>query len=302
MKKFTSFLLLLLSAYNLAAQEEETPITYEVGSFEITVLPEGSGKREADILIGATREMLDQCLPEGTYTNAVNAFLIEVGDKAILVDAGFGRKLFANLKRCEKSPEDIHIILLTHMHGDHIGGLLQGDKKSFPNATLYIPQPEYDYWMNDEIMQELPENRRGGFTQARKVIAAYQNNLHLFVPYELGGTAQDILPGIRGVAAYGHTPGHTAYLLESNGSRFLIWGDLTHVTPVQIAYPRIAVTYDVDPAKAIKSRESILQYVADNKMEIAGMHVEYPGMGKVSKDKSGGYIFKLTCDCDGRMR
>ena len=295
-------LLLLLSSYNLAAQEEESPITYEIGSFNITVLPEGGGQGKPDILIGASQEMLNQCLPEGTYTSAVNAFLIETKDKTILVDAGFGRKLFTNLEICGKSPENIDIILLTHMHGDHIGGLLKDNKKSFPNAMLYIPQPEYDYWMNNEIMQNLPENRRGSFTQARKVIEAYKDKLILFVPGELDGTAYEVFPGIRSIAAYGHTLGHTVYLLESDDSRFMIWGDLTHVTPVQMPYPQIAVTYDTDPAKAIESRQRILQYLADNKIDIAGMHVEYPGIGKVEKNESGGYVFTLTCDCEGIAR
>ena len=304
MKKNTKFLLLLLllSTYNLTAQEDESPITYEIGSFNVTVLPEGSGQRKADILIGATQEMLNQYLPKGTYTSAVNAFLIETDDKTVLVDAGYGKKLLANLEICGKSPEKIDIILLTHMHGDHIGGLLQNNKKSFPNAMLYIPQFEYDYWMNNEIMQNLPENRRGSFTQARKVIEAYKNNIILFISGELDGITHEVFPGIRSVAAYGHTPGHTVYLLESDSHRFMIWGDLTHVTPIQAAYPQIAVTYDTDPVKAVESRQHILQYLSDNKIDIAGMHIEYPGIGKLSKSKSGGYTFTLTCDCEGVVR
>ena len=305
MNKSLKFLLLmlLLPACNLAAQEgEESPILYEIGSFNLTVLPEGGGPGNTSILIGASPEMLNQCLPDGTYTSAVNAFLIETNDKTILVDAGFGRKLFTNLEICEKTPEKIDIILLTHMHGDHIGGLLRNDKKSFPNATLYIPQPEYDYWMNNEIMQSIPENRRGSFTQARKVIEAYKDKLQLFVPGELEGTTAEVFPGIRGIAAYGHTPGHTAYLLSSGDSRFMIWGDLTHVTPIQMAYPQVAVTYDVEPAKAIESRQQILKYLAEKKIDIAGMHIQFPGIGTVSKNPSGGYTFNLACDCEGMVR
>ena len=293
-QKVNSLLLvLLLSACSLSAQEEESPLTYEIGSFNVTVLPEGAGQGNTDILIGATLEMLNQCLPKGTYTTAINAFLIETDNKAILVDAGLGKKLLANLEACKKLPESIDAILLTHMHGDHIGGLLQDGKKSFPNATLYISQPEYDYWMSDEA---------GNAANARQVIEAYKNNLQLFVPDELEGATSELLPGIRGIAAYGHTPGHTVYLLESDSSQFMIWGDLTHVTPIQMDYPQVAVTYDVNPTQAIESRHRILQYLAENKIDIAGMHVEYPGIGKVSKNKADGYTFKLTCDCEGMAR
>lgn len=290
---------LLFSLFLGAQEEEKAVITYDVGAFTITLLSEGQQQGKTGILIGATDEILKQTAPEGAFPNATNAFLVQTKEKTILFDTGHGRRLFDNLKACKKSPEDVDVIMLTHMHGDHIGGLLRGDEKCFPSATLYIPQPEHDYWMSDEEMQKMPENRRGGFAGARKVIAAYKDKLKLFTPGDPDAAAE-LIPGIRGIAAYGHTPGHTGFLLESDGSKLFIWGDLTHAMAVQMPYPEVAVTYDVDPVKAIEYRQLLLKYVADNKIRIAGMHIAFPAIGHVRTEASGGYRFAPLCECEGR--
>jgi len=295
-------LLLLFSFRSILAQEEAYPFTYGIGDFNITVLPEVQQSVDVSILIGATDEMLKQSNPDVVLKNAINAFLIETSDKTILVDAGLGRMLFSHLETCGKSAEDIDVILLTHMHMDHIGGLLKEGEKAFPSATLYISQPEYDFWMNDEFMLKQPVNQRGAFEYVRNILTAYKDRIHLFIPGNIGNAGTELLPGIRGIAAYGHTPGHTAYLLESDEYQFLVWGDLTHVLPVQISYPEVAVTYDTDPAKAIESRQQLLKYVSENGVKVAGMHIEYPGMADVKGSISKGYGFTLLCTCEGIIR
>jgi glyoxylase-like metal-dependent hydrolase (beta-lactamase superfamily II) len=304
MKKNKLITLILLSSFYTAtaAQEKESPSMYGVGSFSITVLPEMQQKNNKDILIEATDDMLKKYIPGGTYPAAINAFMVETPDRTILIDAGLGIKLSAHLETCGKKAEDIDIILLTHMHGDHIGGLLHEGKKSFPAAALYVPQPEYDYWMNDDIMSAQPANKQKGFLHAREVLAAYKDSLHLFVPAETGDATNELVTGIRAFAAYGHTPGHTAYLLDSDGQQLLVWGDLTHAMDIQIPCPQVAVTYDENPARAIESRQRILKFVSENKIRIAGMHIEYPGMGDVSGNSTGGYDFTLLCTCEGMFR
>lgn len=289
---------MLLHPCGMKAQEKSV-ITFDVGSSSLTLLSEGQGQGRPGILIGATEEMMKQTMPTGTFANATNAFLVEAGGKTILFDAGYGRNLFDNLEQHGKKPADIDAVILTHMHGDHIGGLLRDGQKSFPNATLYIPRPEHDYWMSDEAMQSLPENRRGGFLGARKVIDAYTDKLQLFAPGEIDAPAE-LLPGIGSVAAYGHTPGHTGYMLESDGEKLFIWGDLTHAMAIQMPYPEVAVTYDVDPEMATQSRLRVLAWLADNKVQFAGMHVQYPGAGIVRKHAGHGYSLTLLCECEGR--
>jgi glyoxylase-like metal-dependent hydrolase (beta-lactamase superfamily II) len=209
----------------------------------------------------------------------VNAFLLQTPDRNILIDAGLGKGVLKNLKSLNVTPEQISVILLTHMHGDHIGGLLADGKKVFPDADLYIAQPEYDYWLASD-------NKL-----AHDVLEVYKSRLKLFQPEALESKKQDIFPGIQSVAAYGHTPGHTCYMLESGGSRLLVWGDLTHVTAIQMPHPEVAMTYDSDPTQAIASRKQILEYVAKNQIPVAGMHVASPAVGDITADGKGGYVF-----------
>ncbi len=286
-------LISMLIALVAASQEkaQDNVITFDVGSFVVTVLSEGQNQGNKSALIGATEEMLKQCMPNGTYPSATNVFLVETGKKTVLLDAGYGRKLFDNLKAYGKNEASIDVIMLTHMHGDHIGGLLRNGKKAFPSAELYISKPEYDYWMSDAA--------GGRATQARKVINAYKDKLRLFTPSEVED-AQELLPGIRAVAAYGHTPGHTGYMLESNGSKMFVWGDLTHAMAIQMPYPEVAVRYDTDPTQAVASRIKLLQYLSSNNIRVAGMHIEFPGIGNVKKGKATGYDFALICKCEGR--
>jgi glyoxylase-like metal-dependent hydrolase (beta-lactamase superfamily II) len=294
-------LMAVLQTATLAAQggSEESVMTFDIDAFQVSVLAEEQRNGRIDALAGVTPEMIQTYLPDSVYPSAVNAFLVRMPDKTILVDAGYGRKLFDHLQSFELTPEAIDLILLTHMHGDHIGGLLRGEAIAFPKAELYLSQPEYDYWMSDRAMQVAPD-RRNGFLQARKVIAAYKDKLHLFVPGELGAEKpQEILPGVQGIAAYGHTPGHTAYFIESGGSRLLIWGDVNHAMRIQMPCPDVTYARDSNPARSVETRKRILAYVAAKKIPIAGMHIAFPGIGDVISTGGGGYAFEPYCLCMG---
>lgn len=263
----------------ISAQETPSVFTYKHGEMKVTLLSEAQQAAKVSILIDATEEMLKEYAPNGTFPNAMNAFLVQTNGKNILFDTGMGRKLFENLESLGVTAEQIDIICITHMHGDHIGGMLREGKAAFAKAEVYLPKPEYDYWMSIEAKQP------------QQVIEVYKEKLHLFVPGQLGKSENDILPGIQGIAAYGHTPGHVGFMLTSQGKKILIWGDLTHAMAIQMPYPQIAVTYDVNPKDAISARKEILEYVALNKIPIAGMHISYPGMGGIQQENKGGYRF-----------
>jgi glyoxylase-like metal-dependent hydrolase (beta-lactamase superfamily II) len=297
-------LVLLARAQTAEAQpapdELPTVFTTKIGAVEISLLNERQQTGSKSILIGATPEILKQTAPDGTFPNAINAFLVrfpkrDIGGTTypaqnILVDTGFGTRLFDNLKSFGLLPADIDIVLITHMHGDHIGGLLRDGKPAFPKAKIYISQPEHAYWTAPTQPQDSLQNR---------AVTAYKEHLCLFQPTALG-TAPTRLPDfpvgteIEALAAYGHTPGHTLFLVKSQDERLLIWADLTHAMAVQMPFPQVAVTYDVEPDQAIASRKKVLSYVAENKIPVAGMHIAFPGIGTVSPLSGKDSAYKFT--------
>jgi glyoxylase-like metal-dependent hydrolase (beta-lactamase superfamily II) len=253
----------------------------KVGSFEVWTLVEN--RRQGGIpsfLIGADKAALDRYYPAGTSVSETNTFLIRGGGKIILVDTGFGTTLFDNMKTLGIGPETVDAVLLTHMHGDHIGGLQKDGRALFPKAKVYLAQQERDYWTKTNINQG-----------AVAALAAYPNKVETFRPGELGTRIAELIPGVSPIAAFGHTPGHTLFMVESAGQKLLIWGDLMHAEQIQFSRPEISVTYDTDPVAAAACRKKILEYAAANNISIAGMHLAYPAIGKVS---AGGGGYRLT--------
>jgi glyoxylase-like metal-dependent hydrolase (beta-lactamase superfamily II) len=115
-----------------------------------------------------------------------------------------------------------------------------------------------------------------------------------FLPGELGARLEELLPGIYPAAAFGHTPGHTVFLLDSEGDKLLIWGDLMHAQGIQFPAPEVSVTYDTDPVAAAAVRKTILEYAVKNRLPIAGMHLVYPAVGMVEAEGSGYRFAPLT--------
>ena len=294
MKKILLAVTCFILSISLAAQENEKPEMYKVGKYEVYILTEGSGYGGTDILIDAPDSILEKYVPDGTFPIATNAVLVRDGDKAWLIDTGYGRRIFEKMAALGVEPEKVEHVLLTHMHGDHIGGMLRDGQKAFPNSSVVVSQREYDYWTGDDEMNKLPEGRRGNFMSARKVIEEYENKLVIF-DYKLirGISESELSEGLTMIGAYGHTPGHIMFMLKDGDEQLLIWGDLTHALAVQMPHPEISVTYDLDPDMARISRLEVLEYVSANKIAVTGMHLPAPKIGMVVKKEgsAGGYDF-----------
>jgi glyoxylase-like metal-dependent hydrolase (beta-lactamase superfamily II) len=269
----------LLSTFEIEAQE--TVLTHEMGELRISVMSDGGHNAGVSLLKGASREILDKYLPDGSFWLETQSFLIHFPDKKVLIDAGTGKNLSKNLKTTGVSEEQISVILLTHMHNDHIGGLLRDGKKVFPQAELCVSQAEYDYWMKAKERGET----------ARRVLETYGDKLRLFVPGDTETEMPEIVSGVRALSAYGHTPGHTAFLIESSCGKLLVWGDVTHAAEVQMPCPEITLTFDNDPQQAVSTRKKILEYVSTNKISVSGAHITLPATGNIKAGKDGGYEF-----------
>ena len=246
----------------------QNTFSYKTTNAEIILLSEGQRDGGLNTLIGVTPEMIAEVAPNNTYPSATNAFLIRTKNgKNILVDTGFGRELFAGLQSFGVTPDAIDAVLMTHLHGDHTGGLLLDGKAAFPKAKL--------------LMSKLEAQSANEST--RKTMEQYE-----LVTFDPGEDAPiTVFDDIKAMANYGHTPGHTIYLIDN----IAICGDITHAMAFQMPYPQVAVTYDADSNTAVASRIKVLEYLAANNYVVAGMHIAYPGIGTLKSNGKGGYVF-----------
>lgn len=278
----------ILSTAQAAGSDPAAPKSAPVGAISVTVLQDRANEMDISLFSGpATPEERQTYMPGGKAPASVNTFLIRAGDKNILVDAGFGTiipgapQLERNLAAVGLSPADIDIVLLTHLHTDHVGGLLKHKKRAFPKAKVMVSKPELEYWTS--LAEKDSANANAALVKT--VVAEYGPDV--LPPFALGAA---VLPGVTSVDASGHTPGHSAFLVESDGKRLLIVGDLVHAAALQFPLPDECARYDMDSPAAVKARKAVLSMAAEKDIPVAGMHIVYPGMGRV-KAEGKGFVF-----------
>jgi glyoxylase-like metal-dependent hydrolase (beta-lactamase superfamily II) len=263
----------------------------KVGDALVTAVGDGGFDLPAKILPGVSDEefaaaMRAQFLPEAAFPAGLNTFVVELAGNTVLVDTGAPAGMapsvghaMTNLAAAGYAPADITHVLLTHMHSDHTGNLVDtAGGAVFPNAALVVRDRELAFWTDPAEAGRIPEGQRNHVELATKARAAYADRLTTF--------ADDVavLDGIEAVALYGHTPGHTGYRVAGE---LLIWGDLAHVIPVQMAKPDVAIAFDVTPADAVAVRKATLETLAAERTMVAGMHVPFPAFGHVVAEGAG---------------
>ena len=277
-------------------QKTQAPGFYRtmLGDFEVTVLSDGILPFNLQgLLANITPAQLDSDLARAFLREpvdlSVNAFLINTGAKLELVDTGTGNsfgpsvgKLLTNLAAAGYQPEQVDDIYITHMHADHIGGLTRDGKAVFPNAVVHAARQEADHWLSEAKMNSAPAAAKGGFQQARATFEPYVAAKH-FQPFD--GDIE-LSPGIRSVNAFGHTPGHTMYLVTSKNESLLLWGDLMHVAAAQFPNPAVTINFDSDSPTAARVRIKTFADVAAKGYMVGGAHLSFPGVGHLRANGS----------------
>lgn len=250
-------------------------ITLSVGAYEVYLLrdgvyrvatahlmhPGGKSARQAAI------ELWDR--PEIVFD--VNCFALSGPDGLVLVDTGSGDQDGAEagyaaiaLRDAGFRPEDVGHVLLTHIHSDHVGGLFEGDRARYPNATVHVPRGDLEFYAGDP--DAAPAWKRKSIGNVARLGTVYGDRVRAL---DFGA----VLPGIDAMALPGHTPGHTGYFVHDDRRSLLIWGDTVHVERLQMVDPQVGMDYDIDPVEALHSRQKALATAAREGWYVAGSHI-----------------------------
>lgn len=262
----------------------------QVGDFLITAISDGFLMTEREMTRNLPFEERLQALKAAFRDDlvfSINAFLIQRGDRTILLETGSGNYLgptaghvIANMRAAGVTPAEVDAVLLTHMHPDHSAGLTDPatGTRLFPNAELVAHENERRHWFDDAAMSRASDlYKQLHFQMTREQVTPYLDRLRLF-------KSGEVFPGITAMPLPGHTPGHTGYLIDSGKERLLIWGDIIHIPEVQFARPEIAMVPDTDPDAAVATRRKLLDMAASERLLVTGMHLHFPGFGHVGRE------------------
>ena len=272
---------------------------WKLGDFTITSLSDGTSDMPVDQLLhgpgpGEVAASFEVAFARLPMEMSVNAFLIDTGRQLILVDAGGGvlygpslGQVRQNLIAAGYRPEQVNLVLLTHIHGDHSGGLMIEGWPAYPNASIRVGAADLDHYSDPARSNAAADLEGINFSAAAALLAAYRSGGAL-VP--LAGETE-VAPGVLARPTPGHSQGHIVYEVESRGERLTLLGDLVHVPQLQFAHPDYSMAFDFDEDKGRAVRQAVFRDVAVQRQWIAGAHLPFPGVGHlIIKDEGYAYV------------
>ncbi len=283
-------------------QGEMLPTIYrfKLGGFEVASImdsyviragltPSFGGEAQADevkMLAKANRIDSDR------YFHPFTPLLVNTGKELVLFDTGCGSlsseyaqmkgrlppgKLAERMAQVGYKLEEVDVVVITHGHPDHIGGLTKGGRPVFPNARYVFGAAEFDFWNKGENVREARKFNRELYV---KIVVPLANRATMIKP------GDEVVPGIRAVDAAGHSPGLLAFMIESDSKRMINWADTCNHYVVSIQRPDIHLDVDDDKEKAVATRKRILDMVSKDGLLVAGFHMPFPGLGYVERVSS----------------
>ncbi len=268
----------------------------KVGDIVVTALNDGALAEPADVLTGidaaGAAAILTGAFRPPAPLITVNAFLIETPDRTVLLDTGCGNRMgptagrmAANLAAAGIAAADVDLVLLTHLHPDHVNGLLTADGgAAFPRAKVMVHAADAAVFLSEVVAAGAPDAAKPVFAMAQAAIAPYADR---FATFEDGA----VVPGITVVPLPGHSPGHSGFRIADGGESLLVWGDVVHVPDLQSPRPDVGMVFDADPDLAIRTRRAAFAQAAETRELVAGMHLLFPGFAHVQAD---GDAFRLA--------
>lgn len=266
--------------------------TRTIGTATVTVLTDGATDFGPELFPGTTPDHISELLAQQNATAVTtnfNAVLIRNAGRTILCDAG-PRDLFGPtcgflpdaLAEAKVAPDDINTLFATHLHPDHIAGMITAQGRAvFPNAELVVTEAEVAFWGDKASTQKLPAPLPDWAGLARAVLAAYGDRLRVVT----GVT--EIAPGLTTLPLAGHTPGHGGWRLDNGAKQLIHVGDIIHAPVLQAADPNIAIAFDLDADTARNTRKRILDEVATDGALFTGGHFLHPAFHKAVRDGTG---------------
>ncbi len=269
---------------------------YKLGSYQLTALYDGvwyvpiddkfiRNASGADV----NKALAAAFLPPRVLPISFTALLVNTGSKLVLIDTGTAGQLtdtagsmLANLAVAGISPAEIETILISHFHPDHIDGLKTKDgDKVFANAEIWVPEPEWRFWMDDAQMSRAKGPVLRYFLNSRRIFSDIAKDVRRFKP----GT--EVVPGIVSIPAYGHTPGHTAFAIHSGHQSMLAMSDTVRNPYLFARHPDWQPIFDMDGALAMKARRAMLDRAAADRMLVEAYHFPFPACGHMVKTATG---------------